>query len=165
MSIKFNVQIKEKHIVDFQLHHSRTHFAGIFGFVATFVCLGIGVWDILNGHISDSFIWLASSGILYFFPRQQLKAKAKRQIKSSEMFQHELEYEFNDTGFIVRQGDMVVKNEWEAVEKAMSTKMSIILYMSRVRAIIFPKKYIGDQYEELVKLIRENMPKEKVKIR
>ncbi len=165
MSVKFNVKIKEKHIVDFQLYHSRTHFAGIFGFVATFVCLGVGVWDVVNGNIADSFIWFASAGILHFFPRQQLKAKAKRQIQNTEMFQHELEYEFDDTGFITRQGEVVVKNEWEAVEKAVSTRTSIILYMSRVRAIIFPKKCIGDNYEEMVKLIRENMPKEKVKIR
>jgi len=165
MSIKFNVQIKEKHIVNFQLYHSRTHFVGVFGIIATLFCLGFGVWDVATGNISDSFIWFASAAILYFFPRQQLKAKAKRQIRNSEMFQHELEYEFNDTGFITRQGDMEVKNEWGAVEKAVSTRTSIILYMSRVRAIIFPKKCIGDHYEELVKLIRESLPKEKVKIR
>ena len=165
MSVKFNVKISEKHILDFQLYHGRTHFAGILRIVAIFLCLGLGVWNGLIYAISDSIMCFVIAGILFFFPRQQLKAKAKRQIKSSEMFQQEIEYEFDENGITSRQGDMEVKNEWSAVEKVVSTRMSIILYTSRVRAIIYPKKFIGTQYDELVKLIRENVPATKVKIR
>ena len=58
-----------------------------------------------------------------------------------------------------------MKNEWSVVEKVVSTRKSIIVYTSRVRAIIFPKEFIGDQYDELITLIRENLPAAKVKIR
>lgn len=165
MSVKFSVKITEKHIVDFQLKHGRTQFAGIFGMVATLFCLGVGIWDVINLAIGDSFMWFACAGILHFFPRQQLKAKAKRQIRSSETFQHEIEYEFNENGITSRQGEIEVKNEWSVVEKVVSTRKSIIVYTSRVRAIIFPKEFIGDQYDELITLIRENLPAAKVKIR
>lgn len=165
MSVKFNVKITEKDIVDFQLYHARTHMVGIVSLVAILTCVGLSVWNATITNISDAMMFLVCAGILYFFPRQQLKAKAKRQIKNSEMFQHELEYEFNDIGFITRQGDLEVPNEWSGVEKIVSTKRSVIVYMSRVRAIIFPKRYIGEQYEDLLILIRANVPKEKVKIR
>lgn len=165
MSVKFNVKITEKDIVDFQLYHARTHMVGIVSLVAILICVGLSVWNAIIMNISDAMMFLVCAGILYFFPRQQLKAKAKRQVKSSEMFQHELEYEFNDIGFITRQGDLEVPNEWSGVEKIVSTKRSVIVYMSRVRAIIFPKRCVGEHYDEFLKVIRENMPKEKVKIR
>lgn len=165
MSIKFNVKITEKDIVDFQLYHGRTHSAGIISIAATFLCLGLGVWNAAISNISDAIMLFVFAGILYFFPRQQLKAKAKRRMKETEMFQKELEYEFDETGFVTRQDDLVVPNEWSAVEKVVRTRRSVIVYMSRVRAIIFPKRYLGEQYEEFIALIRANVPKEKVKIR
>ena len=165
MSIKFNVKITENDIVNFQLYHSRTHTVGIVSLVAILGCLGLSVWNATMMNISDAMMFVVCAGILYFFPRQQLKAKAKRQVKNSEMFQKELEYEFNETGFITRQGDLEVPNEWLGVEKVVSTKRSVIIYMSRVRAIIFPKRCIGEHYEDLLTLIRENVPKDKVKIK
>ena len=165
MSIKFNVKITEKDIVDFQLYHARTHSVGVVSLVAILACVGLCVWNAVIMNISDAMMFFMCAVILYVFPRQQLKAKAKRRMKSTDMFQKELEYEFNEIGFVTRQEELEVPNEWTGVEKIVSTRKSIIFYMSRVRAIIFPKRCIGEQYEELLALIRANMPKEKVKIK
>lgn len=164
MPVKFNVKITDKHILDFQLYHGRTKFSSIFGVIAAVVCFGLGVVDVTGGNPADSLIWFVCCGILLIFPRQQLKAKAKKQAQA-EMFQLPLEYEFSDEGITTRQGELEVTNKWDAIVKAVSTKKCIILYMSRVRAMIFPKECIGENYEEVVKLIRENVPAKQVKIR
>ena len=56
-------------------------------------------------------------------------------------------------------------NKWEEFDKAVSTQKSVILYITRVRAIIFPKECMGEQYEEVLKMIHTHMPASKVKIR
>lgn len=164
MSIKFDVKITEKHILDFQLYHGRMSFSGILGVIATIVCFAFGVIDVVGGNPADSLIWFVCAGIILIFPRQQLKGKAKRQAQL-EMFQVPLEYEFTEEGITARQGDVEVTNKWDAVAKAVSTKKCIFLYMNRVRAIIFPKECIGENYQDVVALIRANVPEKQVKIR
>ena len=81
------------------------------------------------------------------------------------MFQKPLEYEFAEDGIIVEQDDAKLTVEWMEVEKAVSTQKSIILYLGRVRALIFPKECMGDKYEEVVKMIHTHVAAKKVKIR
>ena len=66
---------------------------------------------------------------------------------------------------MVRQDDLEAVNEWSDFAKAVSTQKSVILYLNRVRALIFPKECMGEQYEEVLKLIHTHMPPSKVKIR
>ena len=103
MSIKFNVKITEKDIVDFQLYHARTHSVGVVSLVAILLCLGLCVWNAVILNIADAMMFFMCAVILYIFPRQQLRAKAKRRMKSTEMFQKELEYEFNETVLIKKK--------------------------------------------------------------
>ena len=81
------------------------------------------------------------------------------------MFKKPLEYEFNETGVIVRQDDLEAVNEWGDFAKAVSTQKCVILYLNRVRALIFPKECMGEQYEKVLKMIHTHMPPSKVKIR
>ena len=53
----------------------------------------------------------------------------------------------------------------EDFTKAVSTGKSVLLYIGRIRAIIFPKECMGEQYEEVLKMIHTHMPPKKVKIR
>ena len=47
----------------------------------------------------------------------------------------------------------------------INTNQSIVLYITRMRALIFPKKSMGEEYEAIVKMIHTHMPPSKVKIR
>lgn len=164
MPVRFEVKINEKHILDFLLYHGRTRLSGYIGIVLAIITLTLGIIDVANGNPAASLTWFAFAGILMVFPRTQLKKKAKRQAQS-EMFQNSLQYEFSKEGITARQRDVVVTNTWDSIMKVVSTKKCIFVYMSRVRAIIFPKEAMGDQYEAAVTIIRENMPAKKVRIR
>lgn len=167
MSVKFDVKITEKHIYDFQLYHGRMSWAGLLGKVAATLGLAYAAYVLIapDQLASNALIWIAFSLIVLIFPRQQLKTKAKMQVKNSDMFHKPLSYEFSEHGITTRQEGLEVTNQWDAVVKAVSTKKSILLYMSRVRAIIFPKECLGEYYDEVVRLIRENVPEKQVKIK
>ena len=94
-----------------------------------------------------------------------LKNRAKAQVKHSEMFQKPLEYEFTEEGIIVRQDGLEATSAWGEFEKAINTNQSIVLYITRMRALIFPKKSMGEEYEAIVKMIHTHMPPAKVKIK
>ena len=60
---------------------------------------------------------------------------------------------------------MEEKQSWDDCFKAVSTKNSIILYMSRTTASIFPKKDLGEKKDAVIQMISTHMPPSKVKIR
>ena len=49
--------------------------------------------------------------------------------------------------------------------RVVSTSKSLVIYITRVRAIILPKEAMGDDYPAVVELISKNVPAKKVKIR
>lgn len=165
MPVKINVKITEKHIFHFQLYHNYTHLSGIIGTIAALGLITLGMIDVINQQVPASLIWFVCGGMLLIFPLQSMKAKAKKQVRSSEMFQHPLEYEFSEKGVTTRQGELEVTNEWDKIEKVVQTKKCVIMYMSRVRAMIFPKECIQEQYDDMMAVIRANLSPEKVKIK
>ena len=164
MPVKFEVKINDKHILDFLLYHGRTRLSGYIGTILAIVTLTLGIIDVANGNPAASLTWFAFAGIIMIFPRTQLKKKAKNQAQL-DMFQKSLEYEFSKEGITARQESVVVTNAWDSIQKVVSTKKCIFVYMSRVRAIIFPKEAMGDKYDEVVGMIRANLPAKKVRIR
>ena len=165
MSVKVNVDMKEEYMVEFLLHHTYTHFSGILGVVIGVGAAAMGITTMVNGNAQTSWpMFLIAFLFLIATPRTTIK-KAKQQVNNSEMFKNTLEYEFAETGVTVRQGEANATTEWKDFMKAIETKKSVILYVTRLRAIIFPKACMGDQYAEVVKMIRTHMPAAKVKIR
>ena len=94
-----------------------------------------------------------------------MKGKAKTQVQRTKMFQKPLEYELSEEGVTVRQGELEVTNKWEDFSKAVSTNRAVILYVTRMRALIFPRESMEEQYEAAVKMISTHMPPKNVKIR
>ena len=165
MSVKINVQITKNDIYCFLKRHSLTHMSGVIGRIAIIVFLVLGIYDIIIFNLGDALLFLMGSFIMAFFPNQAMKKKAKKQVQDSEMFQKPLEYEFSEKGVTIRQGDLEVTNEWDAIVKVIKTRKHIIMYMSRVRAMIFPKRCMKEEYEDVIKMIRDNLPPEKVKFK
>ena len=165
MSVKFQVQMTDKYMYDFMLYHNYTHASGLMNAIAGVLCLAVFLTKVTNGDIQASAIWLMCAILFLVINPQSMKSKAKMQVKNTPMFQKPLEYEVSETGISVKQDDQEVKNAWEDFTKAVSTGQSVILYMGRVRAIILPKECMGEQYEQVLKLIHTHMPPKKVKIR
>ena len=81
------------------------------------------------------------------------------------MFQKSLEYEVTENGISVTQDGQSAENSWENIMKVVSTSKSLVIYITRVRAIILPKESMGEDYMAVVEIISKNVPAKKVKIR
>ena len=81
------------------------------------------------------------------------------------MFQKPISYELNEEGIRISQDEQSVLNEWGDFRKAVSTGQSVIIYVTKVRALIFPRESLGEQYAAAVQMISTHMPTKKVNIR
>ncbi len=165
MSVKFTVKMTEKYMYDFFLYNTYTSVSGILGPVVGVIALMIALNSYMNGSASSAMPALLVAILFLVINPIQLKSRAKMQVQHSEMFKKPLEYEFNEMGVTVRQDDLEAVNGWGEFAKAVSTQKCVILYLNRVRALIFPKECMGEQYEEVLKMIHTHMPPSKVKIR
>lgn len=165
MSVKISVKMTEKYMFDFMLYHNYTSMSGLMGAIAGVLCLAVFVQNTLKGDMQSSLVWLMCAILFLVISPYTMKTRAKAQIQNTEMFQKPLEYEFTEEGIVIRQDGQEAINEWSAFTKAVSTQKSVILYLGRVRALIFPKECMGEQYEEVLKMIHTHMPPTKVKIR
>lgn len=77
--------------------------------------------------------------------------RSKRQVKKN--FTAPLSYIFDDSGIEIRRNEETAHNDWQEVMKVITTKKSVIIYLSPVRAFILPKKDIGDRYQGLKMLM------------
>ena len=96
---------------------------------------------------------------------ENMKIRAGEQVKRTPMFQKPLTSELNEDGVKVTQDDQSAENSWEDFRKVISTNKSIIMFITKKRAIIFPKESLGEQYAEVVKVIAAYVPAKKVNIR
>ena len=70
-----------------------------------------------------------------------------------------------EKGITVTQDGQSAENTWDNIMRVVSTGKSLVIYITRVRAIILPKESMGDDYMAVVELISKNVPAKKVKIR
>ena len=165
MSVKINVDMKEEYMVEFLMHHTYTHYSGIVGLVVGVMAVAMGISTMVDGNIQASWpMFLIAVLFLIVTPRTTIN-RAKQQVRNSKMFQDTIVYEFTEKGVTASQGDVQAVNEWDEFMKVIETRKSVILYVTRLRAIIFPKACIGEKYDDVVKMIRTHMPEKKVKIR
>lgn len=165
MSVKFTVKMTEKYMYDFFLYNTYTSLSGLLGPVVGVAALMVAFNSYKNGGFTSAMPALLIAILFLVISPIQLKSRAKMQVQQSEMFKKPLEYEFNETGIVVRQDDLEAVNEWGEFVKAVSTQKCVILYLNRVRALIFPKECMGERYEEVLKMIHTHMPPSKVKIK
>lgn len=165
MSVKFTVKMTEKYMYDFMLYHTYTHISGLFGAFLGVVGLIMGINGLMSGDSTSTMLGFIVAAMFLIVTPASTKSRAKMQVTGSPMFQKPLEYELNETGITVKQEDLEATNEWGEFAKAVSTQKSVILYVTRMRALIFPKECMGDKYEEVLKMIHTHMPPSKVKIR
>lgn len=165
MNIKFEVQMTTKAMTDFMLHTCYTSLSGIAGVVLGGLCLVFGIIQIADGALSNGGMLLMGAILFLVVNPVQMRTRAAQQVKTTPMFQKPIMYELTEEGVRISQGDASTINEWENFRKAVSTGTSLILYISKVRAIILPREALGEQFPAVVKMVSTHMPAKKVNIR
>lgn len=165
MLIKFDVKIAEKHMKDFMLYHHYTSFSGIASVVFGLLTAALGSRAFLQQEYQNGLVFFLFTAVFLIYMPVTLGRRAKLQVKKTPMFQAPIAYEFNEEGIVVSQGEESALNTWDHVSKVTATNQSMLIYFSRMRALILPKEAIGDQYAALVQLISTHVAPAKVKLK
>lgn len=165
MSVKFEVKMTKKAMYNFMIHTSYTSFSGIAGVVFGLVMLFFGIQNMTKGDTGTAATFFLFAAVFLVGNPLNMKLRSSEQVAKSPMFQKPITYEMTEEGVRISQEEQSTLNEWKDFQKAVSTGTSIILYVTKVRALIFPREALGEQYPAVVKMISTHMPPSKVKIR
>ncbi|MBD5545094.1 MAG: YcxB family protein [Lachnospiraceae bacterium] len=155
---EFDVQMTTGTLYDYLLKHT---YSGLQGILATI----IGCLLIMNYVAGGKVLYLIAGIVVIIYIPGSLYLSAKRQMLLTEAFKKPLHYCFYEEGIEVSQDDIVELQKWEAMEKAVSTGKSIIVYTSKVKAAIFPRKDMEEQAARVIEIISTHMSPDKVKIK
>lgn len=165
MSIKFEITMTDRVMCNFMIYHTYTHFSGIFGVILGFLALAVAVHKVMGGDIGGSLVFFVFAFLFILYLPFSMWLKAKKQVKKTPMFQKPIFYELTEEGVRIAQGEQETLNRWEEFQKAASTGQSLLLYVTKMRAIVLPKDQMGEFYLPAVKMISAHMEPSKVKIR
>ncbi|MBQ7066160.1 MAG: YcxB family protein [Lachnospiraceae bacterium] len=155
---EFDVNMSTGILYDYLLKHT---YSGLQGILATV----IGCLLIMNFAAGSSLLYLIAGIIVIVYIPGSLYLSAKRQMLLTPAFKKPLHYRFLEEGIEVSQDDIVELQNWKDMQKAVSTGKSIIVYTSKVKAAIFPRKDMGEQTVRVMEIICTHMAPDKVKIK
>jgi hypothetical protein len=81
-----------------------------------------------------------------------LYTKAKAQVAQNENINAALHYKLTEDNIVVSQGEQEVVVEWDEVRRRVVTGKAVYLYMSPVRAFIFPANQCGTSFQKICEL-------------
>lgn len=144
-------KISTKDMFEFMMNHTYKSFMGAIGF---FLCAMATVglifyWDAFNVTYKGILIVMLAFFIL--INPVQLYLRSKTQV--AKAFKNNLCYTFTDEGIDIVQGDQSAKVNWADIKKVRSTRNLVIIYLSPIRAFIFPKNQIGENMQLFRKIV------------
>lgn len=165
MKVQFSVKMKPKYMYNFLISHIYKSFMGLFSVLIGIAAIGMAFYSYHSGTSSYILCYAVVALLALFYPPVMLWMRAKQQVLLSPVFKNPSNYEIDLNGIKVTQEEADAFASWEELYMVRATGKSLIAYMDKKRAMIWPKECIGGQYENLMELIRNNMPSKKVKIR
>ena len=153
--LEFNIDLTTGELYRFSMRHTYCSVSGTVG-----VLISLGSWVICATRYQTldrtAFIALIIIGCLFTIVQPvMLYQKAWKQKKQNEAINAVLHYCISEDGIIVSQGQQGAKVHWYEIRKTVKTKSALYLYMSQVRAFIFPKEQLADCYDEVCALVEE----------
>jgi len=155
--IKFQVLIKVADMYNFLLCHAYAGYQGIVGILISVGAFALYLSGFGKGDSFATLLLILMSALFTIIQPLHLYYKAAKQVKLNPVFREPLNYKVNKEGITVGQGEEEGLMLWQDIVKVMETKRSVIIYLSRINAYIFPKRELGEQYETFKNFIKENL--------
>lgn len=159
--VKFDVTLQTKELFAFTMRHTYLRVSGIFGLVLSFASLAVCAAT-LGRYETSTTVVLLLIGLLFTVVQPcMLYMKCRMQIRQSKDVNAALHYTLSEEGITVQQGEQSVEIKWYEIRKRVLAGKAVYLYMSPVRAFIFPKEQCAAQYEDIVRMTGELVEKYK----
>lgn len=150
--VSVDIKIGTKDMFYFFMRHNYACFSGIF---SLFISIGAALLFIIRFQQYDitAKCLLAIVALLFTVIQPlQLLLKAANQIKRTPMFHEPIHYTFREDGLELSQHDQNGMIPWDQIMKIIDTGTYLIIYITRMRAYIFPKNQMKelDQINEMI---------------
>ena len=159
--IEFQVKLQTKDLYRFTMRHTYVSIGGIFSLLISFGCLGICLANFRQLVPSTIAVLLIVAALFTVIQPVMLYGKCAAQVKRSKDIKDELSYILSEEGITVRQGEEEARIKWYQIRKVVYGGKGIYVYMSPVRAFIFPRECCGERYGEIQRMIGEMIKKYK----
>ncbi len=158
MKLEFDVKMTTPVMYDYMMYHTVTG-------MQFYLAIGIGIMAIAAFVADHNPMYLIAGLVMLFYLPVERYVQAGRQVKLNPVFKENLHYTLDDEKMSIDVKEEHMDAPWDTVTKVRSTRKSLILYTGAVTATIFPKESLGADYGKAVKLIKDNVPDGRVKIR
>lgn len=156
--VKFSVQIKEKDMFLFLLHHS---YRGVSLVVDVLITAGAAALLVMGFGKNDPVKTVALLFLVLLFTvihPVQLYLRARKQVAKNAVFKKPLTYVLNGEGITMSQDEEAESFAWGDVFQIRETKSQIAVYTGRVYACVWPKRELSGCESQIRELFRKHLP-------
>lgn len=152
--IKIDMQLNAKDIWLFSMYHSNRGFLLIFNVLFTVVMYYymITSWNKIDTPRKIMFVLLANMFLI--IQPAMLYLKSAKQARS-EAIRAGLSLEMNDEGIVVSSKGESIDFKWESGFRSRIVPGIIIIYVDAVRGYLLPDRYIKENKEKIVAVLKE----------
>lgn len=163
--IKVDVKINVGDMYNFFMYHTYTKFSGIFSIIFGLAMFALMIYTYGSITMGQSVLYFLFGVFFLIFNPINYYGRAYALVKKNPAFQESISYIFDKEGITTKQNKESATVKWDDIQKIVSSKRSIIIYVNKVRASIVPMQAIGEDYSNLVEMIKKNVETSKVKIK
>lgn len=162
---EFTITNSGADLYNFLLYHNYRSIQGVIGLLISAAAL---LLLIFNFQTLDYIKIAVLAVLVLLFPVVNpllLKSKAARQVRRNSSFSKPITYSFYDKGFVLSQDDQTGEIPWRSVFKVVDTGRCLVVYVSTIRAFIWPKSQLGKHYESVTGAFLDNLEPYKIKFK
>ena len=157
----FDITLRTKELFLFTLRHTYFSISGIFSLIISLGSLVVCLVQFRNFQAATVMALLFIATLFTIIQPLMLYVKCRAQIKKSDNINSSLHYTLSEEGITVRQNEQEAAVRWDDIRKVVQAKQGLYIYMSPVRAFIFPKEQCGSQYEVICSAVQGQMERHK----
>lgn len=157
MDTEVTIQITDKDMYRFNMHHAYTGFQGIFATLVGIAVLAVAAvtWGKVDGAYT---VLYAIFGVIFLvYTPIALKMRSKRQMLLSPVLKEPMHYRFDEAGIHVAIGEQQADLEWKMVYRMLSTGRQLLIYSTRVNAYILPMEQLAEKYPAVKALAEQRL--------
>ena len=152
MELKFDVDMSVKDMYKFLLNNTYRKLTGIIWIIFSLVVIGVTIYTWGDVQIMNSVLMILLASLYTVINPLMLYLKARKQVNGNDFFNKTLHYSVNDKGIEVSQNEEKSFVKWNEMWKIVRYGSQVIVYVTTIRAFVWPIESIGENYDSLVEL-------------
>ena len=162
--LSIDIKVTEKDMSNFILRHN---YSSPSGWIGVLISIAAIVLLIVRFDVMDATTRLAMAviGVLFIVVNPiLLVSKARKQVRNNPMFATPIRYILSDDVIAIEQNDDQLTIPWQDIRVVKGSKQAVVVYVTRVRALLWPMNQIEDEYDSIVALLNEKLGSARVRI-